>query len=188
MKKLFTIVMLLTVGFVFADPPAGLGVTPFEGAWIEEDSGNELVFIGNLALFSDDGDYWDVSVFSHDRARLYLLEGGEEESAYVYSISGSTLRLTDDVNDELVFTRSARQTGAKTELEGTWKVEVDGESLTLLFRKNFMILMEMEEAIMFSLKNGQIVVEDGEISYTVSGDTLVFSEENESIELQRIGP
>jgi hypothetical protein len=190
MKKLFAIGMLLTGVFAFADPSAqtGLGITPFEGTWEEESSGNELVFIGNLALFSDDGDNWDVAVFSHDGARLYLLEDGMEESAYVYFISGNTLRLIDDVNEELVFTRSAGQTGAKTELEGTWGIEVDGESFTMLFRKNFMILMELEEAVMFSLKNGRIAMFGEEIFYTLSGDTLVISDENERIELQRIGP
>jgi hypothetical protein len=190
MKKLFVMGMLLAGVFAFADPSVqtGLGITPFEGAWEEESSGDELVFIGNLALFSDDGDNWDIAVFSHDSARLYLLEDGMEESAYVYSISGNTLRLTDDVNEELVFTRAAGQTGTKTELEGTWNVEVEGESFTMLFRKNFVILMELEEAVMFSLKNGRIAILGEEIFYTLSGDTLVISDENERIELQRIGP
>jgi hypothetical protein len=190
MKKLFVMVMLLPGIFVFADPPpawTSLEITPFEGAWKGEGSDYELVFIGSLILAGDAGDRWNVAGFSHDGTRLYLLEDSGEKQMYSYSLSGNTLRLADE-NEELVFIRFAGQTGPKTELEGIWQVEIEGENFTLLFRKNFMILMEMEEAVMFSLKNGQIVVEDGGISYTVSGDTLVFSDENESIELQRIGP
>jgi hypothetical protein len=186
--------MLFLAAFVFTgllSAQTGLEKTPFEGTW-EEGNGYELAFIGDFMLDSvGDGEenFWDVTVFSYDKERIYITEDSEEEPICRYSLSGNTLVITDG-EEELLFTRSAKRAGTKTELEGIWQFEMDGETLTIFFRNNFMIFMLMEEreALTFSLANNHIVAGGEAISYTISGTTLLLSAGDASFEFQRIGP
>jgi hypothetical protein len=133
MKKIFysamTFFFLLPLALSAQEfnPAAG----PLEGIWINKDDEEELIiFVGNLFLEKDgESTYMVLPGMKYRNGKAQ--SSAEPDYAFNYKLSGNTLTLTDEYDDDTIYKRSGDGIlQNKSALEGIWTAPYSDSDIT----------------------------------------------------------
>ena len=206
---------LLILSLCFVLPCLGgvaaqeIKASSLEGCWIwdgkgEEPYDKELVFIGNVMLSASFNElFYQGVAFTLLSGTIDFMDG---EYEWQYRLSGNTLAITDDYDDNYKYTRAEN---IKSPIEGIWKLTggtdyMQDEDRFMIFTRDIMAFSGQEyeyHGFKVEIKGNTIspssaFLEDDGISegvfsemvmgYRISGRTLTISVENESNTLTKV--
>jgi hypothetical protein len=201
MKRIFCViaVVLFLLPLALSSQDFNPAAGPLEGDWENEvDEEAVIVFTGNLFLERNWGSTYTVfpgMKYGNGNAR----SSTEPEYAFNYELSGNSLTLTDEYNEDIHYKRSGDTIlQNKSALEGIWTTVYSDSHITGVLTLIFigqLLIMSMEGDSFSGYSSGYeftysdtdhtITNAEGVAPCMVSGDTMTLGDDDESFVFTR---
>ncbi|MDR1786179.1 MAG: hypothetical protein LBR23_06950 [Spirochaetaceae bacterium] len=138
-----------------------------EGVWKATDNGEtvRIAFVGDKLLYEGEGFY------SYTYEKNVGTAKGEYDSA-TFTVKGSSLTFDRD-REAIVFTKD-KDSKTPDEIRGLWTAKIDGNKYYVAFINGLVFIAEDydTEIYPYAFDKGKVTIGDGEVNFTVSGNTL----------------